>query len=72
MPSERFLIGLSSPLTLLIGAGTAVAIAVVGAVSIFRHIDRSPWVVPATVFVSLPRFIFLGELLSIVGVLPSY
>lgn len=72
IPSESFFDRPELAMSLLIGAGAAVATTIVGAISIFRRIDRSAVVVLATALGLLPTLFFLGELLSVVGVLPSH
>ena len=59
-------------ISLLIGPGAALATTIVGAISIFRRIDGSAVVVLATALGLLATLFFLGELLSVVGVLPSH
>lgn len=72
MPSDRFFDRLDLAISLLVGAGAAFVAGIVGAISIFRAIDRSPVVVLATALSSLPSLFFLGELLSVIGILPSH
>jgi hypothetical protein len=72
MPSDRFFDRLDLAIPLLVGAGAAFVAGIVGAISIFRAIDRSPVVVLATALSSLPSLFFLGELLSVIGILPSH
>jgi hypothetical protein len=72
MPSDRFFDRLDLAISLLVGAGAAFVAGIVGAISIFRAIDRSPVVVLATALSSLPSLFFLGELLSVIEILPSH
>jgi hypothetical protein len=72
IPSESFFDPPELAISLLLGAGAAVATTIVGAISIFRRIDRSSVVVLAFALSCLPTFFFLGELLSVVGVIPSH
>lgn len=72
VPSVSFFDPLELAVALLIGAGAAFAATIVGAISIFRRIDRGPLVVLATGLGLLPTLFFLGELLSVIGVLPSH
>lgn len=72
IPSESFFDRPEIAIALLISAGAAFATTIVGTLSIFQRIDRSAAVVLATVLGFLPTLYFLGELVSIVGVLPSH
>jgi hypothetical protein len=72
IPSQRFFDPPLLASALLVGAGAALAAAVAGATSILRSIDRSPVVVLATALSSVAGLFFLGELLSVIGVLPSH
>jgi hypothetical protein len=72
IPSESFFDPPELAITLLIGAGAAFATTIIGGISVFRQLDRSPVVVLATALGVLPTLFFLGELLSVVGVLPSH
>jgi hypothetical protein len=72
LPSSRFFDRPELAISLLVGAAAALATTIVGTISVFRRIDRSPVVVLATVLGLFPTLFFLGELLSVVGVLPSH
>ena len=72
IPTESFFDRPELAVTLLIGALAAFATTIVGATSISRRIDRSPVVMLATILGLLPSLFFLGEMLSVVGVLPSH
>ena len=70
--SEAFFDPPAPAVGLIIAAVAALAATVLGLISIFTHRDRSVPVIVATVLAAAPTLFFIGELLSMVGVLPGH
>ena len=57
---------------LIIAAVAALAAATLGLISIITRRDRSALVIAATVLAAAPTLFFIGESLSVVGILPGH
>lgn len=69
---ESFFDPLIPAILLLVGATSAVAAAAVGIAGIVRQHERSVAVIVVTALSASASFFFVGELLSVVGVLPQH
>jgi hypothetical protein len=72
VPAEKFFDRPELAISLVAAASAAIATSIVGAISISRHIDRSRVVVLTTLVSFLPTAFFLGETLSVIGILPPH
>lgn len=70
--NESFFTPLWPALVLLASAACGLGATTVGLLSILRRIDRSPAVIVATALAGYGSFFFVGELLSVIGVLPGH
>ena len=70
--SEAFFDPPAPAVALIIAVVAAIGATVVGVISIFTHRDRSALVIVATVLAAAPTLFFLGEFLSVIGVLPGH